>query len=197
MYFFPDERLVHPPAHPPHSLSSAHPHDIPRYTINMPVQFRHSKLDSLSDKEIHAFLSQCIKLWFQSHNSYYKSKGLTSEHKLTQHFVKLESFYDKIQPVLRSIGWMILPFKDFKKDLTLTVKSKKLLSDRIFMADLNRYLDQILRTTFDRLVAEKASSATSASATSAATSSAKVIDTLIDDARAKAIAMADSDDLWK
>ena len=192
MYFFPYERLVHPPPRTPTTLSSAHPPPI--NNANMPVQFRHSKLDSLVDKEIPAFLSQCIKMWFQSHNSYYKSKGLTSEHKLTQHFVKLESFYDKIQPVLRSIGWTILPFKDFKKDLTLTVKSKKLLSDRIFMADLNRYLDQILRTTFDRLVAEKGS----ATATStSATYSASVIDTLIDDARAKAIAMADSDDLFR
>ena len=179
MYFFPDTRLVYP--HHRHSLFCI------RYT--MPVQFRHSKLDSLADKERTAFLSQCIKMWFQSHNCYYKLAGLTSEHKLTQHFVKLESFYDEIQPVLRTIGWMILPFWDFKKDLTLTVKSKKLLSDRIFMADLNRYLDQLLRTVFDRLVAEKGGSAIAVAL--------PLTDTMVDaDARAKAVAMADSDDLW-
>jgi hypothetical protein len=142
-------------------------------------QFRHSKLDSLTEKEKPAFLTQCIKLWFRSHNSYYKLSGLTSEHKLTQHCVKLESFYDAVQPVLESIHWTILPFAKFKCDIILSEKSKKLLSDRIFMTDLNRYLDEILRSIFNSLIVDE-----------------KGLSTTVVDARAKAFDMADSDDLW-
>ena len=150
-------------------------------------KFHHSKFDSLDEREKTTFVSKCIIMWFNSHNRYYKLMGMTSDHKLTQHFVKLEDFYDAIQSILSSVGLNILDFPKFKKDIFLSEKAKKNLRDRIFMADFNRYLDQLMTAVFDRLVLEKQKGVSAIQDS---------VVNVVEEARAKAFAMADSDDLW-
>ena len=150
-------------------------------------KFHHSKFDSLDEREKTTFVSKCIIMWFNSHNRYYKLTGMTSDHKLTQHFVKLEDFYDAIQSILSSVGLNILDFPKFKKDIFLSEKAKKNLRDRIFMADFNRYLDQLMTAVFDRLVLEKQKGVSAIQDS---------VVNVVEEARAKAFAMADSDDLW-
>ena len=65
------------------------------------------------------------------------------------------------------------------------------MGDRIFMADFNHYLDQVLSSTFDALVLEKQRGGSSAK-----DCVQKPIISIIEEARARAIAMADSDELW-
>ena len=152
------------------------------------TSFQHTKFAALSDKERIVFLSQAIKLWFKQNNSYYKFCGLSSEDKLTQHFVKLEDFYDNAKAIMRSsIGWTLLDFAKFKSDILLCEKAKKLLYDRIFMADFNRFLDKIFREMFSQLIKKQDTTVTTMPTSSIS---------IVEEARAKAIAMANSDDLW-
>jgi hypothetical protein len=82
----------------------------------------------------------------------------------------------------------VVDFPKFKTDILLSEKAKKNLYDRIFMADFNRYLEQLLRAMFDGLVSEKQKGLSSAVQ--------QPIISVVEEARAKAFAMADSDDLW-
>ncbi len=115
--------------------------------------------------------------------------------------MRLEDFYLEAKSVLGGLGVTILDFPKFKDSIALGERVKALIFDtKVFMKDFNSFLDQLFRKLFSDLCIKaeerRKGMGCGSRPCSAPVRKSEDIANVIEDAKAKVMAMACSDDLW-